>query len=111
MSKANKALAFLENMNMAADEAPTAPAAPVKAETKASVATPAETSEVTKQPKAKAKPVAGGRGTHIGGYLDDKTCEKFALLKIRLKMDNSELIAEAVCELYKKQEAKKAFER
>lgn len=46
---------------------------------------------------------------HFGGYLDDDTLEKIALLRIRLKKDNSELITFAIEELYRKHNAKRAF--
>ena len=74
----------------------------------------------TAEPKAPAAPeirsatrVAGvasraGR-KHIGGYLDDLTVEKVAVLRARLKLDNSELIKRAIDELYLKHTAKRAF--
>ena len=46
---------------------------------------------------------------HFGGYLDDATLEKIALLRVRLKKDNSELIKLAIDELYAKNYAKRAF--
>jgi hypothetical protein len=46
---------------------------------------------------------------HFGGYLDDATLEKIALLRVRLKKDNSELIKFAIDELYAKNHAKRAF--
>lgn len=46
---------------------------------------------------------------HIGGYLDDETVMKVALLRARLKLDNSELIQHAIEDLYRKEAAKKAF--
>lgn len=46
---------------------------------------------------------------HFGGYLDDATLEKIALLRVRLKRDNSELIKLAIDELYAKNHAKRAF--
>lgn len=46
---------------------------------------------------------------HFGGYLDDATLEKIALLRIRLKMDNSALIKHAIEELHRKHSAKRAF--
>jgi hypothetical protein len=46
---------------------------------------------------------------HFGGYLDDDTLEKIALLRIRLKMDNSALIKHAIEELHRKHNAKRAF--
>jgi Ribbon-helix-helix protein, copG family len=46
---------------------------------------------------------------HFGGYLDDDTLEKIALLRVRLKKDNSELIRLAIDELYARHNAKRAF--
>ena len=45
---------------------------------------------------------------HFGGYLDDATLEKIALLRVRLKKDNSELIKLAIDELHAKHEARRA---
>ena len=59
---------------------------------------------------AKAKPATTRAGLkHFGGYLDDDTLEKIALLRVRLKKDNSELIQQAIEELYRKHNAKRAF--
>jgi Ribbon-helix-helix protein, copG family len=57
--------------------------------------------------KPKTPPRAGLK--HFGGYLDDDTLEKIALLRVRLKKDNSELIKQAIDELYRKHNAKRAF--
>lgn len=46
---------------------------------------------------------------HFGGYLDDATLEKIALLRARLKKDNSALIKLAIDELFQRHEAKRAF--
>jgi hypothetical protein len=46
---------------------------------------------------------------HIGGYLDDETVEKVALLRIRLKLENSDLLKLAIDDLYRKHSAKRAF--
>ncbi|WP_158743023.1 hypothetical protein [Acidisphaera sp. L21] len=46
---------------------------------------------------------------HIGGYLDDETVEKVALLRIRLKLENSDLLKLAIDDLYRKHTAKRAF--
>jgi hypothetical protein len=62
-----------------------------------------------KAPAAKAKPSTRAGLKHFGGYLDDDTLEKIALLRIRLKMDNSELIKYAIDEMHRKQNAKRAF--
>jgi hypothetical protein len=65
---------------------------------------------------AKAAPNGAGRKKskqpelkHFGGYVDDATFEKIALLKIRLKKDNSELIVQMVNEEYARLNAKRAF--
>jgi len=46
---------------------------------------------------------------HFGGYLYDDTLEKIALLRARLRKDNSALIKLAIEDLYRKQIAKRAF--
>jgi len=46
---------------------------------------------------------------HFGGYLKDETLEKIALLRVRLKKDNSALIELAIDEIYRKYNAKRAF--
>ena len=88
-AKPNKAADFLKAMQLAEEAA--VPAA---------------------RPAARAKPAkppsrAGPK--HFGGYLDDETLEKIALLRIRLKRDNSELIKLAIEDLYSRHSAKRAF--
>ncbi len=68
-----------------------------------------------RQPRA-AKPAARAKIKaprselkHIGGYLDDETVEKVALLRIRLKLENSDLLKLAIDDLYRKHSAKRAF--
>lgn len=46
---------------------------------------------------------------HIGGYFARDDVEKFAILRARLELDNSELIRLAIDELYRKHQAKRAF--
>jgi hypothetical protein len=46
---------------------------------------------------------------HIGGYFNRADVEKFAVLRARLDLDNSQLISLAIDELFKKYEAKRAF--
>ena len=66
--------------------------------------------EMPRSKSAKAKPPTTRAGLkHFGGYLDDDTLEKIALLRVRLKKDNSELIQQAIEELYRKHNAKRAF--
>ena len=62
-------------------------------------------------PRKARQPVTPSRAglKHFGGYLDDATLEKIALLRVRLKKDNSELIKQAIDELYAKNHAKRAF--
>jgi hypothetical protein len=55
------------------------------------------------------KPSSRAGLKHFGGYLDDETLEKIALLRARLKKDNSALIKLAIDDLYRRHEAKRAF--
>lgn len=77
--------------------------------------TAAVTAEPTAPTPAAAPPPPATRPTsrvglkHFGGYLDDDTLEKIALLRLRLKKDNSALIKLAIDDLYRKHQAKKAF--
>ncbi len=91
MSK-NKAADFLANMQLGTESTTVATAQTV-------------------QTKEKPPILQNGRAglKHIGGYLPDEVTEKFALLRARLKLDNSELLALAINDLYTKQKAKKAF--
>jgi hypothetical protein len=68
------------------------------------------------RPPKTAKPATRGKSKvprselkHIGGYLDDETVEKVALLRIRLKLENSDLLKLAIDDLYRKHSAKRAF--
>lgn len=62
------------------------------------------------RPKAAAaRPPTRAGLRHFGGYLDDESLEKIALLRIRLKKDNSELIKLAIDDLYRKHNARRAF--
>jgi len=92
MTKPNRAADFLQNMK---EDLPVM-AAPIT------------------QPKPKEarerKPTSTRTGLkHIGGYLDTDTVEKVAILRARLKLDNSELIKLAVDDLHRKHMAKRAF--
>jgi len=62
-------------------------------------------------PKARPRKIAKQRADlkHFGGYLDDDTLEKIALLRVRLKKDNSDLMKLAIDELYAKHRAQRAF--
>ena len=103
--KANKAADFLANMNVEMEREPES--APAKTVAPA----PAEKLPTPKPPRAKRKgaPVSRAELKHIGGYCDEDTAEKFAIMRVRLKLDNSELLTEAIKELYNKYKAKKAF--
>lgn len=92
MSK-NKASDFLANM---------------KLETQDSPSPTIQTVQVKEKPIPKPNNTRMGL-KHIGGYLPDDVVEKVALLRARLKLDNSELISLAISDLYMKQKAKKAF--
>jgi hypothetical protein len=108
MSKSNKAAEFLRNMTLPS-EPPPAPANRDRVEEEASAAAP-EAPPAPKAPKAIPKSVTSRASLkHIGGYLDSDTVEKVALLRARLKLDNSELMKLAIEELYRKQAAKRAF--
>jgi hypothetical protein len=81
-----------------------APAAEVAAERQSPELKPAR----SPARRAPAKP-SRAQLKHFGGYLDDDTFEKIALLRVRLKKDNSELIKVAIDELHRKHNAKRAF--
>ncbi len=92
MTKNNKASDFLANIRLDSQEQPST-----------TVQTISE-----KEKKPINQPSRVGL-KHIGGYLPDEVVEKVALLRARLKLDNSELITLAINDLYTKQKAKKAF--
>jgi hypothetical protein len=95
MTKPNRAADFLQNMKLDAPDA--SPPAPEN-EPRASKQTPA------------TKPTSTRAGLkHIGGYFDLETVEKVAVLRARLRLDNSELIKLAIDELHRKHLAKRAF--
>jgi len=58
-----------------------------------------------------AKPVSKTRAglKHIGGYLDADTVEKVAILRARLRLDNSQLIKKAIEELFERENAARKF--
>jgi len=89
MSK-SKADDFLQNMAIELAETPPPPAVQPQ------------------RVKAEVTPSRAGL-KHIGGYFGDETVEKVAVLRARLRLDNSELIKRAIDELYSKQAAKRAF--
>lgn len=114
MSKKPTAAAFLAAMQggqLEQDEPPPAASAPAPAAATSEPAvasTPAPKPAPVRAARAKAKP-SRAQLKHFGGYLDDDTLEKIALLRVRLKKDNSELIKFAIEELHKKHNAKRVF--
>ena len=109
MSKpATKASQFLAAMQKSEVPEPAPPAAAVIAPADVEM----RAAEVHAPPRLKAtaaKPPTRAGLKHFGGYLDDDSLEKIALLRIRLKKDNSELIKLAIDDLYRKHNAKRAF--
>ena len=95
MRKSNAAT-FLENMKQEAK--PLGAPVPVVVE-----------KTVQKNSDGKSVPKTREGLKHLGGYCDPDTVEKFAILRARLALDNSECITLAIQELYSKQQAKKAF--
>lgn len=95
MKNTNKAADFLQNMTLAVAETPPRPP-----ETK-----PRQSAE--KEVRKLAPSRVGLK--HIGGYLDLETVEKVALLRARLRLDNSDLIKLAIDELHRNHSAKRAF--
>jgi hypothetical protein len=95
MSKPTKASDFLRAMN------------PEPAES-LPVATPRPA--VAAMPVAVKEPSVSRIGLkHIGGYFDSDTVEQVAILRARLKLDNSELLKLAIDDLYRKHTAKRSF--
>jgi hypothetical protein len=102
MTKPNAA-AFLANMNLPAAEAADNDAPKPEAR-------PKRAGKGTTPPAAAKSAVARRRDLkHIGGYFDGDTVEKVAILRARLRLDNSELIKLAIDELFVKQKAARAF--
>ncbi len=54
-------------------------------------------------------PISRAGLKHIGGYVGMDTVEKVALLRVRLNLDNSELIKRAIDELYARHHANRVF--
>ncbi len=117
MSKKPSAEAFLAAMQGGQQEAEDQPvkARPTIVQAVPADIPPPEVAEMPKPVRESSRPATGkakpGRAQlkHFGGYLDDDTLEKIALLRVRLKKDNSELIKFAIDELHKKHNAKRAF--
>lgn len=90
MTKPDKAAAFIENLKLATQARPAPQPKP-------------------RQPKLKKPPPTRAGLKHIGGYFDVDTVEKVAILRARLRLDNSQLIKLAIEELHSKHMAKRAF--
>jgi hypothetical protein len=75
----------------------------------AAQSSPVEQPESATRGKAQISPASRRGLKHIGGYFDDDVVEKVALLRVRLKKDNSELIKLAIEDLYHKHMGKRAF--
>lgn len=90
MKKTVRASDFLQNMAQAEKAAPDTAAS----ENTANASRPAKTRNGLK---------------HIGGYLNADAVEKAAILRARLRLDNSELITLAINELHAKHNLKRAF--
>ena len=103
-SKADQFLAAMQKSEVPEPVTP-APAALATAEVPAT----AVVHELPRSRAAKTKAPTRAGLKHFGGYLDDESLEKIALLRIRLKKDNSELIKQAIDDLYRKHNAKRAF--
>lgn len=102
-AKPNKTADFLKAMQQSEEVEPPAPAPAAEAPVSLRAVPTAD---------AKPKPAkAPSRASlkHFGGYLGDDTLEKIALLRVRLKKDNSQLIELAIEDLYRKHNAKRAF--
>jgi Ribbon-helix-helix protein, copG family len=110
MSKpASKADQFLAAMQKSEIPEPVPPAPVAKAPAETAAAPAAVVHELPRSKAAKAAAPTRAGLKHFGGYLDDESLEKIALLRIRLKKDNSELIKQAIDDLYRKHNAKRAF--
>jgi len=119
MSKKPNAAALLAALQGRGDDDDVPPArqtpAPVAQASLEPTVAPAPVVQMPQQPKP-ARPAARTKTKaprselkHIGGYLDDETVEKVALLRIRLKLENSDLLKLAIDDLYRKHSAKRAF--
>jgi hypothetical protein len=92
MTKANKAADFLQNMALDTPEIP-----------------PPTIQAKRREPKPQKPPSTRAGLKHIGGYFEIETVEKVAVLRARLRLDNSELIGLAIDDLHRKHMAKRAF--
>jgi hypothetical protein len=106
-AKPNKAAEFLKAMQLA--EPAEGASATLPAEAPAVPHAVPSTQPVLAAKAARAAAPSRAGKKHFGGYLGDDTLEKIALLRVRLKKDNSELIEFAIDELFRKHNAKRAF--
>lgn len=90
---------FLKNMEL--DEAP----ALIPTNT-GSKPKPRATAEAAHPPRTRMS--TNGR-KHIGGYVIPERAEQFALLKLRLGLDNTALIERAIDELFRRENAAQKF--
>ena len=100
-TKANKTADFLKAMQQGEPAAETA-TLPSAGEAPAVLDTAPAARPLPRAKVGKAGPPTRAGKKHFGGYLGDDTLEKIALLRVRLKKDNSELIEFAIEELYRK---------
>ncbi|MCE2566445.1 hypothetical protein [Komagataeibacter sp. FNDCF1] len=70
-------------------------------------AAPVDAPALTAPTKVASKTRVGLK--HIGGYLDVETVEKVAILRARLRLDNSQLIKKAITELFDREDAARKF--
>jgi hypothetical protein len=108
MSKTNRkasAEAFLSAMNLAPEpEQPRAARAPVS---RAPKLEKPEEARPSLSAAARSRAEAGKK--HIGAYLDAETVERFAVLRARLRLDNSALVKLAIDQLFQRVEADRKF--
>jgi hypothetical protein len=97
--KSDRSADFIRNMTAEPEPEPAAPVG---------TPPPLKRRKPTGQSLASA-PTSRAGLKHIGGYVDTDTVEKVALLRVRLNLDNSELIKRAIDELYARHHAKRAF--
>lgn len=107
-TKPNKTADFLKAMQQGEPPAEVLTAPPA-GEAPVALHAPAAARPAPRGKATKAGPPTRVGRKHFGGYLGDDTLEKIALLRVRLKKDNSELIEFAIEELYRKHNAKRAF--
>lgn len=69
---------------------------------------PEQIDHLTVQTSKRVKNTRAGL-KHIGGYLDADIVEKVAILRARLRLDNSQLIKKAIEELFERENAARKF--